>query len=125
MNTIDMTDILKSSRINNEALDIIGALCLHNDMFLQQLEGEAAVVDTLYKRIVRDPRYRDETVLDMTSIPSRRFDRWSMGMLAEDQKNRHIFENHSPTGKFSPFTIGIANVRTFFNEIQGPTRFTS
>lgn len=123
MNIMDMTAILKTSRINNAALDVTGALCLHDDMFLQQLEGEVTVVDTLYERIVRDPRHRDATVLDMTNISSRRFERWSMGLLVEDQENRHIFENHSPTGKFSPFTMGLANLRAYFNEIQGHTRW--
>ncbi len=125
MNIMDMTDILKTARTNNAALGVTGALCLHDDIFLQQLEGEVAVVDALYERITRDPRHRDATVVDMSDIPLRRFDKWSMGLLVEDQENRDIFEKHSPTGKFDPFIMGVANLRAFFGEIRDHTRWIS
>lgn len=125
MNIMDMNDILKTSRANNAALGITGALCLHDNIFLQQLEGEVTVVDALYERIARDKRHRDATVVDMSDIPRRRFDQWSMGLLVEDQDNSYIFDKHSPTGKFAPFTMGVANFRAFFSEIQDHTRWIS
>ena len=125
MNIMDMNDILKISRANNAALGITGSLCLHDDMFVQQLEGAVSVVDALYERIVQDPRHRDATVVVMSDIPRRRFDQWSMGLLVEDQDNRYIFDKHSPTGKFAPFTMGVANSRAFFSEIRDHTRWIS
>lgn len=102
-----------------------GALCLHDGMFLQQLEGEVATIDALYERIVRDERHREATIIDMADIPRRRFDSWSMGMFAEDADNRYVFEKHSSTGKFDPYTMGVANLRAFFGEILDHTRWIS
>ena len=40
-------DILDRSRQNNQAPGVTGALCLSNGIFLQCLEGDRAVVNTL------------------------------------------------------------------------------
>jgi hypothetical protein len=123
MNIMDMNNILKTSRTNNAAFGVTGALFLHDDMFVQQLEGETATIDALYERIVQDERHREVTIIDTADIPRRRFESWSMGMFTEDAENRYVFQKHSSTGKFDPFTMGVANLRAFFGEILDHTRW--
>jgi hypothetical protein len=49
MSAKDLKDILKDSRRNNSKLGITGGLCLSNGIFLQCLEGERLVVNSLYR----------------------------------------------------------------------------
>ena len=48
----DIKEILAASRRNNTPLGITGALCIHNGIFLQILEGDRQAVSTLYHRIL-------------------------------------------------------------------------
>ena len=123
MNIMDMKDILSVSRVNNLALGVTGALCIHNDTFLQQLEGESDIVGTLYDRIILDERHRDATIIDLTEISERRFGQWSMGMLVEDNDNRYMFQKYGNDGQFDPYTIGVDRLRAFFNEVLGHARW--
>ena len=66
----DVKDILGASQRNNTRAGITGALCLHNGIFLQLLEGDRAAVNVLYHRLLKDSRHRETAVLDL----SERFD---------------------------------------------------
>ncbi len=123
MNIMDLTDILKASRVNNLALDVTGALCIHSNTFLQQLEGEADVVTALYERIILDERHRDATILDLTEIPKRRFGKWSMGMLMDDKDSHPLFEKFTHNGQFDPYKMGVEPLRAFFKDVLGHTRW--
>ena len=123
MNIMDMNHILKTSRVNNPVLGVTGAMFIHNNTFLQQLEGEDDVLVSLYERIVLDDRHRDATILDLTEIAERRFGNWSMGMLVEDNETRQLFEKYSQNGQFNPYTLSVDKLRAFFNEIQNQTRW--
>lgn len=123
MNIMDMNDILKTSRVNNLALGVTGALCIHNNTFLQQLEGESDIVGTLYERIILDDRHRDATIIDLTEISERRFGNWSMGMLIEDNDSRYLFQKYSQEGRFDPYTLGVDKLHAFFNGVLGHARW--
>ena len=65
---MDVKDILESSKRNNQALGVTGALCLSNGIFLQCLEGDRAVVNALYHRILLDPRHQEPAILDFEEV---------------------------------------------------------
>jgi hypothetical protein len=63
----------------NKPLGITGML-LHSDgCFFQVLEGEASPVDTLYKKLDRDKRHQQLTLIIREPIAKRSFASWSMG----------------------------------------------
>lgn len=47
----------------NDANDIVGLLVLHENTFLQIIEGEATKVDALFSRIIKDSTHKDITVI--------------------------------------------------------------
>lgn len=113
----DLSGILLASQRNNARVGVTGTLCLANGIFLQQLEGDRGEVNRLYHRILADSRHREPAVLDFSEISSRRFVQWSMGSLAPIAANRHIFLKYSSAASFDPYSMSVATLRDFFNEL--------
>jgi len=75
----DLTDILKTSRLNNASKNITGLLLYHEGSILQVLEGDKEVVMDLYSKIEKDERhYKIQKMVTGTS-EERNFPEWSMG----------------------------------------------
>jgi hypothetical protein len=74
-----LVDLLKTSHGNNAALGITGMLLYKDGNFMQVLEGDEAVVRSLYAAIERDPRHRGALVLTQGPLAERQFEEWSMG----------------------------------------------
>jgi len=72
--TVDIDQILATSRKHNGANDITGCLLFHNSEFLQILEGEENTIRELFVKIQNDSRH--ESVLQ----------------LAENNTERRLFE---------------------------------
>lgn len=70
--------ILAESQRNNGRDGLTGALAAHRDRYIQVLEGPAQALDSLLRRLAKDPRHRDLVILDREPIQSRRFGQWSM-----------------------------------------------
>lgn len=121
----DVKDILRSSARNNVAVGVTGALCLANGIFLQQLEGDRQAVNTLYHRILKDPRHKDPSVLDLSEIVVRQFGTWSMGLIAATQENRQLFLKYSTTSEFDPYKMSPSTLRAFFSEVIQTARWLS
>ncbi|MDB5891869.1 MAG: blue light sensor protein [Polaromonas sp.] len=109
--------------LRNSRLGITGALCLDNGIFLQQLEGDKAVVNALYHRSLLDRRHRETAVLDFSEIMSRRFVSWSMASLPLSRKNRQVFLKYSSSPEFDPYNMTCTTLRAFFDEIQTNVRW--
>ena len=122
---MDVKDILRSSQRNNEAIDVTGALCLSNGIFLQQLEGDRMAVNQLYHRILKDPRHQDPAVLDFAEITSRRFTSWSMGLIAATDDNQKLFLKYSSFKDFDPYAMSPSTLRAFFAEVFDNIRWLS
>lgn len=120
---MDIKDILASSIRNNATLGVTGSLCLSNGIFLQQLEGDRAAVNSLYHRILLDKRHHEPAVLDFSEIVSRRFSTWSMGLLAHTQENKQLFLKYSTTADFDPYLMSPASLRAFFDEVGQNVRW--
>ena len=114
----DLKNILTASQRNNQRVGITGALCLSSNIFLQQLEGDRIAVNTLYHRILLDPRHRDPAILDFSEITSRKFTQWSMGSLSSLEANRAIFLKYSRSSSFDPYGMSPPTLRSFFDEIM-------
>ena len=75
----EMTDLLEVCRRNNKELDITGMLIYAGDKFLQILEGDPEVIESLLAKIELDTRHNHLVVMDTTLSEKRHFAEWSMG----------------------------------------------
>ena len=79
----EIRSILATSRRNNMANDVTGALLLTASGFAQVLEGPRDVVELTFDRIGADPRHSDVMVLSFTPTERRCFPRWSMAFCGQ------------------------------------------
>lgn len=80
MSLEDLTAIQKISKINNQPIDVTGSLFYNGGWFLQVLEGPAATLNTLYRKIEKDTRHKNSHILYNEPANFRVFSRWSMNM---------------------------------------------
>jgi hypothetical protein len=80
-----IADILSSSRGNNAADDITGALLFSDTNFAQVLEGPRAAVERLYETLHHDPRHKDLLLLLTEPLEARQFPQWSMAYIGPSQ----------------------------------------
>ena len=79
LSTEELWSLLEVSRRNNLRAGVTGMLLYKGGNFMQVIEGEAAQVDALHARILRDKRHHGVfTLLDRT-LEGREFPVWSMG----------------------------------------------
>jgi uncharacterized protein YaaQ len=64
---------------NNPSKGLTGMLLHGNGTFLQVLEGDEQVIDSLMTAIAQDSRHTDMTIVQRESVTTRQFDGWSMG----------------------------------------------
>lgn len=78
--TDGLVKLLKQCHANNGYRNITGLL-LYNGKgtFLQALEGESNVVDSLFAHIRKDQRHERVTCISRRPIESRNFPTWKMG----------------------------------------------
>lgn len=114
---IDVKDIINSSQRNNRPLGVTGALILSNGIFLQCLEGDHLVVNTLYHRILLDSRHREPAVLSLGEISTRLYGGWAMGLVASTEANAKLFLKYSPSAEFDPYHIRPAALDALFAEL--------
>jgi len=87
-----IADILSSSRRNNAADDITGALLFSDTNFAQALEGPRAAVDRLYETLHHDPRHKDLILLLTEPLEARQFPQWSMAYIGPSQSAKEALE---------------------------------
>lgn len=73
-------EIAAAASAKNERLGITGYLVYSPRFFVQALEGERPVLDSLLASIRRDVRHSDVTTLWEGNAMSRLFEGWSMGV---------------------------------------------
>jgi len=91
-----MTELLRGSRLRNEALGVSGLLVAKGGRFMQLLEGPAWSVDDRFAAISRDPRHGEVKSLVREEIARRRFDGWSMAYRSLEDADLHAEEGFSP-----------------------------
>lgn len=76
-----LQSIQLSAARNNWRDEITGALILHQQRFIQVLEGARGDLSACFVRIARDTRHSGLTLLSFGPITTRDFDDWSMRLL--------------------------------------------
>lgn len=92
MSNEDLLGILKTSKKNNQKINVTGSLFYNGGWFLQVLEGVPSTVNDLYKRIEGDARHKNACILYNEPAKSRTFLNWSMSMTNLDHKNSDKYE---------------------------------
>ncbi len=85
MTDTDLTDLLASCRSKNRKLEVTGLLLYRDGFFMQALEGEENVLDTLFRTIKRDQRHSDVLLVYKEAVDERSFAEWSMGFKSFDR----------------------------------------
>jgi hypothetical protein len=109
--------ILRKSRSENPKVGITGALCYSDGIFLQVLEGGRDAVNTLYKRIVTDPRHTDVILLRYQEIGERRFAGWSMGQVNMSRVNPALLLKYSECARLDPYAVSGEASMALFDEL--------
>ncbi|MGQ0574973.1 MAG: BLUF domain-containing protein [Pseudonocardia sp.] len=81
---VEHGEIFSTARGFNKRSGISGALLLHEDTFVQVLEGDESAVRDLYAHIEKDWRHDNVTLLETGVVPERVFSRWAMARVAAD-----------------------------------------
>lgn len=71
-------EVERKSLLNNRRDGLSGLLLFDGVRFLQVLEGQAAAVETTYRRIVADPRHRAIVMLKDAEVERPSFGGWAM-----------------------------------------------
>ncbi len=74
-----LVDLLEHCKLRNPAQGVTGMLMYAKGTFLQTLEGETSMVETLLGKIERDSRHREFKVIKRESATTRLYENWSMG----------------------------------------------
>jgi hypothetical protein len=115
----ELLAILKKSKTNNAKSGITGALCMcpTERVFMQVLEGGRTAVNTLYLRIVADPRHTDLVLLDYEEIEERRFSGWAMGQVNMSRLNPALLLKYSESAKLDPYVVSGKASMALFDEL--------
>ncbi len=91
----EVRKILFTSRKNNSACGITGALLFNSDCFAQVLEGPLEAVEATFERIQRDLRHEDVVVLETCYAAVRDFPDWSMAFSGPESRQNDAFAEFS------------------------------
>ena len=92
MSAQDLRAIQNTSKTSNQPIDVTGSLFYNGGWFLQVLEGPAATLDKLYRKIEGDPRHKNSRVLYNEPASFRTFPRWNMNMINLDDRQADKYE---------------------------------
>jgi hypothetical protein len=92
MSVEDLRAIHTTARTNNERIDVTGSLFYNGGWFLQVLEGPAATISALYKKIELDPRHKSSRMLYNEPATFRTFPRWNMNMTNLDDRQADKYD---------------------------------
>ena len=94
--------ILLKSRTNNEKNGLVGVLYFGDNNFFQCLEGEESAVETLYAKLLLDPRHKDLKIIIKKSIGALTFKNWSMKHVPLERKMLSLLQAAGHK-KFDPY----------------------
>ena len=66
------------ARAQNPRYGITGAIIFTEVHFAQVIEGARAAIDDLMRNIAADERHRDVAIVEIVTVPERRFAQWAM-----------------------------------------------
>jgi hypothetical protein len=84
----ELESILASSRKNNPAIGVTGALIYNGAHFAQVLEGPLHSVERIFEIIQRDSRHSEVRVIQSGAISQRNFSDWSMAFAGSNETEK-------------------------------------
>ena len=115
--------IIRASIANNRLVDVTGLLLVHQDWFVQVLEGNYTHVQTTYGRIATDPRHRDATVITAGPADRREFGDWNMCARSTSDLDAEILDTLDQRGTFDPARLtGSSTMRLLRTVAQAQRR---
>lgn len=122
----ELLSLLKEFRQKNADKQVTGMLLYRDGFFIQALEGEADVVEPLYKKISMDKRHRNVLKVSQEIISERSFKSWAMGFNKVENKDMESVEGYTsflakPDVEF--FTSKPTRARVLLNSFQQHTYF--
>ncbi len=109
----DLMRILEASKRNNEKLAVTGVLCYSSAGFLQVIEGPSDSVNELFRRIVRDTRNENVTLLWFDAVAKRDFPEWAMAYIRSDEVDGPILKKFTDGPVFDPFSLTAKQAHEF------------
>lgn len=98
----DLNTILDASNRNNQKAGITGALVFDSLWFLQILEGDRDAVSETLRRISRDERHDNVTIMDARPIEQPQFGNWWMGLGFLRGDNSALYARHNLGPRLDP-----------------------
>ena len=99
-------------------------LCQGKGLYVQVLEGERSIVNSLYRRIVADNRHEHTEIVSFTDISSRQFGAWSMALVSLSVDDPMVTMKHPEFDPYSancPAILGlITDLLSSGSAIQDP-----
>jgi len=99
MQRADLLELLTDARKHNASVGVTGLLLFQGGHFLQVLEGDAAAVRGLFKRICADQRHDTIALLFEELVSEPQYRDWSMGFQALDGSEWMEFPNDDGSEK--------------------------
>ena len=82
--------ITSASEANNESLGVTGILLASRTHYLQALEGNFEDVNTVFRRIARDDRHTELSLVGFSVVDARLFGGWGMRGIGAFDFNKGI-----------------------------------
>ncbi len=114
----DMQNVTASARKNNKQNGITGFLTISHAYALQILEGDRGIVSSVYNKIAKDTRHRNLTLLCMTPITQRKFDRWEMEYCEINDRHSDLIFMHGSSRHFNPYNLSAENALSLLSELH-------
>jgi hypothetical protein len=83
-------DITSKSESNNESCGVTGVLLASSSHFLQALEGNFESINSIFRRIAKDERHCDLSIISFSVVDARLFGSWGMRGIGAFDFNRKI-----------------------------------
>ena len=88
-----LSEILETSRKNNDRLGLTGFILVVDGSILQWLEGPKSVVTERFDLIKNDPRHQQLSEVFNRSLGQRYFKSWLMGFIPQSNMSPQLMEN--------------------------------
>jgi hypothetical protein len=113
-----LDDILVAARRNNRRDGLTGALICRADLYVQMLEGPRLAVTEAFRRILRDDRHLEVTLVWAGDTLARAFPEWEM----RDDPARSWMWSQSQVRAGAAQQAGAASYRSLFDRLRKEER---
>ncbi len=111
----EIENILAACKRNNPGLNITGVLIHSKKRFIQYLEGDGALIKSLFDKIKLDPRHGSANLRNYEPISERVFPSWHMGYKDLSGADANFYTNISAKEK-NAFTELLQDDKNVFSD---------